>query len=262
MTRFRKRKDDASGEPEMVAGLDAFDDDVLVVVDRAVNPYLVVFHEPTSYRAEQFRALRNQLMALNPDGEAKSLVITSAVKGEGKTITAINLALAFAELERSRILLVDGDLRSPSVEDYLHLNPHAGLGDVLMERVPLAGALRQSGIRNLWVLGAGTRLAAPSEVISAPRVDELLSRLKEEFRYVLIDTPPILPATDAGVAAARADGTLVTVRLEYSPKTLTRDAIRTLQDLGANVLGVFVTEVRGADPDNDPRFAYRGRDER
>jgi receptor protein-tyrosine kinase/non-specific protein-tyrosine kinase len=252
VSRFRSRRDQP--EPEPLEG-----DDVLVVVDRAVNPYLVVFHDPSSYRAEQFRGLRNQLIAMNPDGEAKTLVMASAVKGEGKTVSSINLALAFAELERQPVCLVDADLREPSIEDYLNLNPGPGLSDVLLERVPLRTAVRESGIRNLSVLGAGTRLGAPSEVLSAPRIADLFDRLKERFRYVIVDTPPVLPATDASVLAARADGTLFTVRLEYSTKTHTKDAIRNVQDLGANVLGVFVTEVRGADPDNDPRFAYRMR---
>lgn len=252
MSRFRSRSD--LPDAELLGG-----DDVLVVVDRAVDPYLVVFHDPSSFRAEQFRALRNQLIAMNPDGEAKSLVITSAVKGEGKTVTSINLALAFAELERQPVCLVDADLREPAVEEYLNLNPGPGLSDVLLERVPLRAAVRDSGIRNLSILGSGARLGAPSEVLSTPRIEDLLSRLKESFRYVVVDTPPVLPATDASVLAARADGTLFTVRLEYSSKSHTKEAIRKVQDLGANILGVFVTEVRGADPDNDPRFAYRMR---
>lgn len=228
-------------------------------MDRATNPYLVLFHDPASYRAEQFRGLRNQLIAMNPDGEAKTLVVASAVKGEGKTVTAINLALAFAELERHPVCLVDGDLREPAIESYLNLNPGPGLSDVLQERVALRAAVRESGIRNLSVVGAGTRLVAPSEVLSTPRVEDLFARLKERFRYVIVDTPPVLPATDASVIASRADGTLMTVRLEYSTKAHTKEAIRNIQDLGGNVLGVFVTEVRGSDPDNDPRFAYRTR---
>ncbi|MBK8974490.1 MAG: CpsD/CapB family tyrosine-protein kinase [Planctomycetes bacterium] len=253
MSRFRPKQETPSDE--------TIGDDLLVIVDRSVNPYLVVFHDPTSFRAEQIRALRNQLVAMNPDGSAKTLVVTSAIKGEGKSITTINLALAFAELERHSVLLVDADLRGPSVEDYLNLNPRPGLSDVLLDRVRLSDAIRHAGVRNLDVLGAGTRLTSPSEILTTTRFQDLFARLKEDYRYVIIDTPPVLSATDASVIAARADGTLLTVRLEHSPKALTKQAIRNLQDLGANVLGVFVTEVRGTDPDNDPRFAYRTAEE-
>lgn len=252
---FRKSKPGHSDEDL------ASSEELLVIVDRAVNPYLVMFHDPSSFRAEQVRSLRNKLIAMNPDGEAKTLVVTSAMKSEGKSITAINLALAFAELERQNVLLVDADLRNPSVESYLHLNPHPGVGDVLLERVSLRDAVRSSGVRNLSVIGSGTRLAGPSELLTTPRIDDMLARMKEDFRYVIFDTPPVLPATDATVLAARADGTLLATRLEHSTKQMTRDAIRNLQDLGANVLGVFVTGVRGRDPDSDPRFSYRMREE-
>ena len=256
MTRFRSKHDELA-EPAP----DRPDEEMLVIVDRVVDPYVVVFHDPTSYRAEQFRGLRNQLMALNQDGEPKTLVVTSAIKGEGKTISAINLALAFAELDRHRVVLVDADLRDPSVESYLGLEPGPGLGDVLLERVRLDSAIRSGGIRNLSVLGSGSQLATPSELLTSTRLDDLFGRLKEQYAYIIVDTPPVLPATDASVIAARADGTLLTVRLEYSTKSLTREAIRGLKDLGGNVLGVFVTEVRGADPDSDPRFSYRSRRE-
>ena len=249
MSRFRIPDDH---QPDLQLG-----DDVVVLVEKTVSPYLVLFHEPDSFRAEQFRALRNQLISMNPDGSAKTLVVTSAIKGEGKSITAINLALAFAELERHSVVLVDADLRDPSVEHYLQLNRRPGLSDVLMDRVRLTDAIRESGIRDLDILGAGDVLASPSGILTAQRIEDLFRRLKEEYRYVILDTPPVLPATDASVLASQADGTLLTVRLEHSPKSTSKDAIRNLKDLGAQVLGVFVTEVRGNDPDRDPRYSYR-----
>jgi receptor protein-tyrosine kinase len=250
---FRSRKT-SQETPELLAGLG---EDALVIVDRAVHPFIVLFHDPGGFRAEQIRALRNKLIAMNPDGAPKTLVVTSSIRGEGKTVTAINLALAFAELEHTPVLLVDGDLRQPSVETYLNLNAEPGLADVLMGRIDLPRAIRLCGIRNLSVMGAGTRLSGPSEILTAPRVQDLFDRVKERFQYVIIDTPPVLPSTDASVMAARADGTLVVVRLEHSSKTLTKDAVRNLQDLGANVMGSFVTELRGHDPEADPRLGDR-----
>ena len=234
-------------------------EDMVVVVDQSVNPYLVLFHEPAGFRAEQVRALRNRLVAMNPDGEPKTLVVTSAVRGEGKTVAALNLAMAMAELERQQVVLVDADLRRPSCERYLNLNPEPGLADVLLGRAPLERVLRPAGYRQLMLLGAGTRVTNPAEVLSSSRLDELLQRLKERFQYIVVDTPPVLPSTDAGVLASRVDGTLVVVRLERSLKKQSREAVRTLQDMGANVLGCFVTELRGHDPDSDHRLAYEPR---
>jgi capsular exopolysaccharide synthesis family protein len=246
----RKNPDAADAEPNDLT------DDMVVVVDRAVNPYLVMFHEPAGYRAEQVRALRNRLVALNPDGEPKTLVVTSAVRGEGKTVAALNLAMAFAELERQQVVLVDADLRRPSCERYLNLNAEAGFADVLTGRASVDRVLRPAGYRQLMLLGSGTRVGNPSEVLSASRLDELFHRLKERFQYIVVDTPPVLASTDAGVLSARGDGTLLVVRLEKSLRKQSREAVRVLQDMGGNVLGSFVTELRGRDPESDQRLAY------
>jgi capsular exopolysaccharide synthesis family protein len=249
---FRRKNADESVARKAPEGLD----EMIVVVENAVNPYLVLFHEPAGYRAEQVRALRNRLVAMNPDGEPKTLVVTSAVRGEGKTVAALNLAMALAELERHQVVLVDADLRRPSCERYLNLNPEPGLSDVLLGRASVEKVLRPAGHRNLMLLGAGTRIANPAEVLGTSRLAELFVRLKEKYHYVVIDTPPVLPSTDAGVLAACADGTLLVVRLERSLKKQSREALRTLQDMGGNVLGTFVTEVRGQDPESDRRLAY------
>ena len=229
---------------------------MVVVVDQSVNPYLVMFHEPAGFRAEQVRGLRNRLVAMNPDGEPKTLVVTSAVRGEGKTVSAMNLAMSFAELERQEVVLVDADLRRPCCERYLNLNQGPGLTDVLLGQESVEKLIRPAGYRDLMMLGAGTRVDNPAEVFSSSRLEQLLQRLKERFHYVVIDTPPVLPSTDAGVLSAAADGTLMVVRLEHSLKKQSRDAWQSLSDMGGNVLGTFVTEVRGQDPESDRRLAY------
>jgi succinoglycan biosynthesis transport protein ExoP len=251
---FRRKKPTETTPDASVSENDL--DEVIVVVDRAVNPYLVLFHEPTGYRAEQVRALRNRLVAMNPDGEPKTLVVTSAVRGEGKTVAAINLAMALAELERHQVVLVDADMRRPSCERYLNLNPMPGFSDALLGRAPVDRLVRPAGHRNLMLLGAGTRVANPAEVLGASRLEELFQRLKETFQYVVIDTPPVLPSTDAGVLASHADGALLVVRLEKSLKKQSREALRVLQDMGGNVMGTFVAELRGQDPESDRGLAY------
>ena len=253
MARFRSRK---SKPEEGAEPPPALAEDLVVIVDRAVNPYLVLFHDPTGFRAEQVRALRNRLQAMNPDGEAKTLVVTSAARADGRTTTAINLAMALAELERHEVVLVDADLRHPGVERYLNLPPGPGLADVLQGRVTLDKALRPAGFRRLMLLGASGKAGNPAEVLAGTRIDEIYARLKERFQYVVVDTPPALASTDAGMLAARADGTLLVLRLEHTTKGHVKDAVRNLQDLCANVLGSFVIEVRGADPEADKRLGY------
>jgi len=229
---------------------------MVVIVDRAVNPYLVLFHQPTGYRAEQVRALRNRLVALNPDGEPKTLVVASSARGEGKSVAALNLAMSLSELERHQVVIVDADLRRPTIESYLNMNSAQGLSDLLLGNAPIERVLRPAGFRDLMVIGAGSRVENPAEVLGASRVDELFARLKERFQYGVIDTPPVLACTDAGVMAARADGTLFVLRLEKTLRGQAKDAMRSLQDLGANVLGAFVSEVRGQDPDADSALLY------
>lgn len=226
---------------------EADDEDAIVLIEKSLSPYLVLFHEPTGYRAEQIRGLRNKLIAMNPDTSAKTLVVTSAQAGEGKTTTAINLAMAFAERERTPVILVDADMRSPSVGSHLQINLGVGLSDALMGSATLEQAIQPSGIRNLDVLGAGRRLAVPSEILTSHRIEELYDRLKERYQYVIVDTPAIKPVTDGTVLSACADGTLLVVRLLHTSKSQSKETIRTLRELGANMLGTFVTAVRGDD---------------
>jgi len=251
MTMFRSRKRDPDDDPIP----EGIDEEMLVIVDRQVNPYLVMFHDPSGFRAEQIRSLRNKLMAMNPDGGPKTLVVSSAVRGEGKSVTAINLALAFAELDQ-QVVLVDADLRGPAVNRYLHLSDDVGLADVLSGRARLDQVIRQGEVRRLDILSAGTSVGRPSDYLSSVRIAELYDRLKGRYQYVVVDSPPVLTASDTGLLASESDGVLMVVRLEHSTKSHSKDAVRALTDLGANVMGTFVTEVRGADPDADRRLLY------
>ncbi len=245
-----------TGKPEQGHDFDLEGEETFVLLDRVVDPFLVLFHNPSGFRAEQYRALRNKLIFLNPEGLSRSLVVTSAIKEEGKSTTLLNLGLAFAELEGQSAIILDFDLRLPSVERLLGLNPEPGLTDLMLGRIPLRSAIRNSGKPGLDFIGAGLQKVHPAEFLSSGKIEELLSTLKEEYSYVLIDTPPILPFTDAGILSARADGTLLVIKLEASSKKLTKMALQTLQELGGNVLGTFVLGIRGADPSTDPRYGY------
>ncbi len=231
-------------------------DEPFVLVERVVDPYIVLFHEPSGFRSEQFRALRNKLVVMNPEGLPRSLLVTSAVQGEGKSATSLNLGFALAELENTRAILLDFDLRQPSVSGMLGLQPAPGLTEILTGAMPMREGIRETGREGFDFIGAGLLKVRPGELLASSRVDDLLNALKEEYSYILLDSPPVIPVTDAGILAARCDGTLLVVRLETSPKKLVKQSVKNLEELGANVLGTFVIGIRGADPAYDERYRY------
>jgi succinoglycan biosynthesis transport protein ExoP len=248
MPSFRSKKPAGEESPEAQP---APMEDSVVLVERTLDPYLVSIHDPEGHFAEQIRGLRNKLTVMNPDGAARTLVLTSAGLGDGKTVTAINLAVSFAELEDTRVLLVDADLRKPGIEPALGMTPGPGLSDLLQGRMRLDQAIRPSGINGVELLGSGQRPGNPSEILASRRMDDLFAQLKEDYQYVLIDTPPVMLFTDASVLSAKADGTLFVVRMEHSPRNQVLQSVKTVQELGGNVLGTFLVGVRGTEPDDE-----------
>jgi capsular exopolysaccharide synthesis family protein len=196
---------------------------------------------PRSAIAEQFRALRNSIQALNPDGAPRTLVITSAVAGEGKSVATINLALALTEVPGNRVLLVDADLHRPSLEGYLGLPRRQGLTELLRGTCPIDRALRQTSANNVWILGAGELPHNPSELLGAERMKTLIAQFKQRYSYILIDTPEALTISDASLLGASADGILLVVRLNSTPRHLVEEANNLLEALGGNVLGTCLT---------------------
>ncbi len=196
---------------------------------------------PRGQIAEQFRNLRNSITALNPDGAPRTVVITSAISGEGKTVAAVNLAIAMAELPGNEILLVDSDLHHPGIEAYLGQERHQGFADVLRGRCALGGAIRPTCVDGLSVMGAGTLPENPSKLLGSERTRVVLNMLKQRYSYVLIDTPEALSISDASMIGAMADGILLVVRLGYTAKHLVEQTHNQLETLGGNVLGTCLT---------------------
>ena len=194
--------------------------------------------------AEQFRSLRNSITALNPDGAPRTVVLTSAVEGEGKTVATINLAIALAELPGNQVLIVDANLHDPAVERYLGQERHLGLADVLRGRCALDGAIRGTSIENVSVIGAGTLPENPSKLLGSDRTRVVLNTLKQRFSYVLIDTPASISVSDASQVGALADGIILVVKMGDTAKHLVEQTYNQLETLGGNVLGTCLTSGR------------------
>ena len=204
---------------------------------------LVVVHRPYSQAAEQFRRMRNSLQALNADGASRSILMTSAMGGEGKTVATVNLALSLAELPQQRVLVVDADRLHPGVESLLGLPRRQGVTELLEGEISLEEALRPTQVERLDIVGAGAPPISP--VLHLERVQAILHAFKRRYDYVLIDGPAVFEANHPSLLGSIVDGILLVVRMGGSPKQVIEEAFTMLESLGGNVLGTVATAVEG-----------------
>lgn len=209
-----------------------------------VREELVVATAPRSGQAEQFRSLRNSLAALNPEGAPRSIVVTSSTPGEGKTVAALNIAFALAELPNSRVLVVDANLHAPGVEDYLGLPRRQGLCDLLEGTCPPDRAIRATSVAGVSVLGPGTLPSNPSILLGSDRMKALLATLKRQYSWVVVDTPEASSISDASMLGAMVDGIVLVVRLGVTPRHVVEQTHNVLESMGGNVLGTCLTNAQ------------------
>lgn len=206
---------------------------------------------PSSPRVEAYRMLRTNVSFIDVDRHNKALVVTSPVQGDGKSSVAINLALSLASAQ-VKTLLIDGDLRRPRVAKALGLVPDVGLTNVLLGKVTIDGAIQQYKDGNLEVLASGTIPPNAAELLQSDAMEKLLEDLRQHFEMVIIDSPPLLPVTDAAVLASRADGAVVVIRHGQTTKEEWRQAEGRLEQVDARMLGVVMNMV----PANDATLGY------
>ncbi len=197
-----------------------------------------------SERAEQFRQLRTHLTFTNIDGGSQAIVVTSATPGEGKSSTAVNLALMLAQ-SGQRVVLVDADLRRPSTGEYLGLESSVGLSTLLTHQVELGDVLQPYGSSGLHVLASGRVPPNPSELLGSRTMEVLVADLKRLFDFVVIDAPPVLPVTDPTVLASRVNGVLFVASVDGRVSNhAVQAALLRLDAVGARVLGTVANRVR------------------
>lgn len=194
-------------------------------------------HSPV---AEAFRKLRTNLHFLAVDHPPRLIVVTSSAPAEGKSTTATNIALALAEAEHD-VVLVDGDLRRPSLAKYLDLVGSVGFSSVLSGGAELDQVLQETRFPRLTFLAAGPIPPNPSELLSSLAARKMLSELRARYDYVIIDSSPLLAVTDGAILAAEADGALIAVRAGKTKRDALAHAIGMLNDVGAALLGALLT---------------------
>ena len=186
---------------------------------------------------------------MNPQGEPRTLLFTSAQPREGKSITVVNIACALAESAASRVCLVDADLRGGQLHKLLGCLGSPGLGDVLLDGISPRKALQQTPLANLSLLPAGRPVPNPGELFTSAYIEELISQLKRGHEYVLFDSPPVLAFADACELGRLTDGVLLIVAIEETRRRDAERSLANLADAGAPVLGTFVTGALPADED-------------
>jgi len=192
---------------------------------------------PSSPAAEAYRQLQVNLRYVRPDVPLRSIIVTSPEKGEGKTTTAVNLAVAAAQTGQ-RVVLVDADLRKPRLHRYLDLDATPGLTDTLYDEV----AVTATNIDNLVVLPAGEEVPNPSELLGSDRMGHLLGVFEEEADLVIADTSPTLPFSDPSRLLPHTDGALLVAAANMTDARAYQRALSRLDGVGPGVLGGILNQ--------------------
>lgn len=227
---------------------------IRTVADSKIDPHIVTFFDSSSPVAEQYRILRTNLQAFDKTNPPRILAITSAIHGEGKTITSINLALTFAhDLNKKSILLVDADLRKGKLTKDLDLKPEKGLADILNDGIKVEDVLLSIGIDNLHILPAGNKPNNPAELLGSEKMKQLISEVKNQYDYVFFDCPPVIPVTDVGVLSPLCDGALMVLQAGRTQRGVILHAQDRLRAAKARVLGYVMTNIEY----HIPEYIYR-----
>jgi capsular exopolysaccharide synthesis family protein len=189
--------------------------------------------------SEAFRAMRTGVVSAAGEKGPKSVLVASAAEGEGKTLVASNLAIALARANQ-RVLLVDADMRRPTLHDIFGQRLEPGLSNVLGGTATLAEALRLTTVPGLTVVPAGTPTMQASELLGSAIFNELFEILQEHFVWVIIDSPPVLTVTDASIVARKASGVVFVLGCGMTTSRVARLAVDELQRLGGRVVGTVL----------------------
>nr|WP_017436831.1 CpsD/CapB family tyrosine-protein kinase [Parageobacillus caldoxylosilyticus] len=202
---------------------------------------LITIEDPKSPISEQYRTIRTNVQFSFVDAPMRSLMVTSTGAGEGKSTTAANLAVVFAQ-QGKKVLLIDADLRKPTVHYTFRLNNYTGLTNVLTNSAPLLPSCQETRVENLYVLTSGPIPPNPAELLSSKAMEQCIQQLYNEFDLLIFDTPPVLAVTDAQILAHQCDGTVLVIESGGTEIEAAVKAKELLEAANAKLLGVVLNK--------------------
>jgi capsular exopolysaccharide synthesis family protein len=203
---------------------------------------LILDHHPLSIIAESYRSLRTSLLLSRAAERPRSLLFTSATRHEGKTATAVNTAIMFAQ-SGLRTVLIDADLRRPRCHKILSMEKDLGLTEILTGHVEAEAVIRATSTENFFFLSSGSLPPNPAELLGSNKMREVIEDLSAKFDCVIFDSPPVLPVTDAVLLARNVDGVVLIVDSQNTAKQLIREVRSKLVNFHAKILGVVLNRV-------------------
>ena len=195
---------------------------------------------PRSLSAEAYRSLRTSIKFSSLDKPIKTIVVTSSLIGEGKSTVVGNLAYSLNQ-DGSRVLVIDCDLRKPSIHENFLLSNEKGLTDILVGKSDLKSVTKKIE-ESLFLITAGTIPPNPAEILGSKEMEDLIKELSINFDYIILDTPPILPVSDTLLLASKADATLIVVKARKTKEKIVKESYSKLVEARANVIGTILNE--------------------
>lgn len=204
---------------------------------------LVTQNDPKNPAVEAYRVIRTGIQFAQAGKELQTIALTSCTPNEGKSTTIANLAVVLTQAGKS-VLLIDCDMRNPTVHKNFNLSNKVGLSSCISMGTALSDAVQKTSIEGLYALTGGVIPPNPSELLGSEQMKNVLQRAKEQYDYVLIDTPPVMPVTDALIVGRFVDGMILVIASAEVKVEMARDVKNQLVNAGANILGVVLNKVR------------------
>ncbi|HOQ38592.1 MAG TPA: polysaccharide biosynthesis tyrosine autokinase [Acetivibrio sp.] len=214
------------------------------VLEQQYLKNLIAHNNPKAPATEAFRELRTNLYYTSVDKELKTLVVTSPTLGDGKTVTAVNLAVTLARLGK-KVLIIDADMRKPKVHYYFGIKNKTGLTNILTEQNEdyKVKITQKDDIQNLYIITCGPVPPNPAEMLSSNKMKNLLDKLKDEYDLIIVDTPPVAQVTDAAIVAGITDGVLLVLASRQTRIEMAKRAKKLLNSVNANIIGTVLTKI-------------------